>query len=49
MIAVVKEQARGRVPLLAGAAALATAETIERARFAERVGYQAAHSSATAG
>jgi 4-hydroxy-tetrahydrodipicolinate synthase len=36
---VCKEQNRGRVPMLAGGADLATAATIERCRFAESLGY----------
>lgn len=39
VVAIVKEQAAGRVPVLAGSGAISTAETIERSRFAERLGY----------
>jgi 4-hydroxy-tetrahydrodipicolinate synthase len=39
VLGAVKEQVRGRVPLLAGGAWMATAHTVERCRFAERAGY----------
>lgn len=39
VLGVVKEQVRGRLPLLAGGAWMATAHTVERCRFAERAGY----------
>lgn len=39
VLGIVKEQVRGRVPLLAGGAWMATAHTVERCRFAEKAGY----------
>lgn len=36
---ITKDQTAGRVPLLAGAADMSTAATVERARFAESLGY----------
>ncbi|MBN2294191.1 MAG: dihydrodipicolinate synthase family protein, partial [Pirellulales bacterium] len=39
VLVVTKEAAAGRVPLLAGGAGMSTAETIERSRFAEDLGY----------
>ena len=39
VLGIVKQQVRGRVPLLAGGAWMATAHTVERCRFAERAGY----------
>jgi len=39
VLQICKEQNRGRVPMLAGGADLATAATIERCRFAESLGY----------
>ena len=39
VVSIVKEQAAGRIPLLAGGAGMSTAETIERSRFAEYLGY----------
>lgn len=36
---ITKDQTAGRVPLLAGAADMSTATTVERARFAESLGY----------
>ncbi|MDZ7618107.1 MAG: dihydrodipicolinate synthase family protein [Patescibacteria group bacterium] len=39
VLGIVKEQAAGRVPLLAGGAWMSTAHTIERCRFAEGLGY----------
>lgn len=39
VLGVVKEQTDGRVPLLAGGAWMSTRHTIERCRFAERLGY----------
>lgn len=39
VLGVVKEQADGRVPLLAGGAWMSTRHTIERCRYAERLGY----------
>lgn len=39
LLCVVKDQAAGRVPVMAGTAALSTVETIERSRFAEQMGY----------
>ncbi len=39
VLGVTKEAAAGRVPLLAGGAGMSTAETIERSRYAEKLGY----------
>jgi len=39
VLGIVKQQVRGRVPLLAGGAWMATAHTVERCRFAEKAGY----------
>ena len=36
---VTKDQIGGRVPAIAGAASMSTADTIERAKFAEKLGY----------
>ncbi len=39
VLQVCKEQARGRVPILAGGADMSTTATIERCKFAEKLGY----------
>jgi 4-hydroxy-tetrahydrodipicolinate synthase len=40
LLVVARDQTAGRVPLLAGGAWLSTAETIDRCRFAEELGYE---------
>ena len=39
VLAISLDQAAGRVPLLAGTAAMSTAETVERSRYAEELGF----------
>jgi len=39
VLAISLDQAAGRVPLLAGTAAMSTAETVERSRYAEQLGF----------
>ena len=39
VLRIVKDQAAGRVPLLAGGAWMNTGHTIDRCRFAEEIGY----------
>lgn len=39
VISIVKDQTRGRIPLLAGGAGMSTEETISRSKFAEGIGY----------
>lgn len=39
VISLVKDQTKGRVPLLAGGAGMSTEETISRSKFAESIGY----------